>query len=426
MVPHLLTALKGPLQDLEQRILDATPQIERWFRLEWQEHTPAFYCSVDLRNAAFKLAPVDTSLFPVGFDHLSAPMLPLAQQAAMAAIEKYCPDARNLLLIPDLGRLDRINGCYGQNILRLAALLRQTGLSVRFGSFDPSITEPTAIDVADGQTLTIEPLVRNGRRLGLRDFDPCTIVLNDDLSEGLPDILQDIYEQTLLPPLHAGWAVRRRSQHLAAYQDVAKKFGKAFDIDPWLINPAFARCGPVDLREPADRARLTAAVETVLKQMRSKYREYGVADVPYAVIKPEAGADGRGMVMVRDLARLPTLIDQLAAKAPERDLVVQEGVPTIETMEGGTAEPIVYMIDRYVIGGYYRVNAERGRDENLIAPGLRFVPLPFATSCNMPDCSAGPEHAQNRFYAYGVVARLAMLASAIELERTDPDQSLYG
>ena len=64
MVPHLVTALTGPLLDLEKKILDATPAIERWFRLEWQEHTPPFYCSVDLRNAGYKLAPVDTNLFP--------------------------------------------------------------------------------------------------------------------------------------------------------------------------------------------------------------------------------------------------------------------------------------------------------------------------------------------------------------------------
>ena len=71
MVPHLITALNGPLLELEQKVLEATPAIERWFRLEWQEHTPPFYCSVDLRNAGFKLAPVDTNLFPGGFNNLS-------------------------------------------------------------------------------------------------------------------------------------------------------------------------------------------------------------------------------------------------------------------------------------------------------------------------------------------------------------------
>jgi glutamate--cysteine ligase len=67
----------------------------------------------------------------------------------------------------------------------------------------------------DGNMLVVEPLVRspNGRRLGLKDFDPCTILLNNDLSAGIPDILQNIHEQSLLPPLHAGWALRRKSNH---------------------------------------------------------------------------------------------------------------------------------------------------------------------------------------------------------------------
>ena len=115
MVPHLITALSGPLLELESKVLEATPTIERWFRLEWQEHTPPFYCSVDLRNAGFKLAPVDTNLFPGGFNNLSPQMLPLAVQAAMAAIEKICPEAKNLLLIPE--RHTR-NTFYLQNIAR--------------------------------------------------------------------------------------------------------------------------------------------------------------------------------------------------------------------------------------------------------------------------------------------------------------------
>ncbi|MDB5760515.1 MAG: gshA, partial [Burkholderia sp.] len=209
MVPHLVTALNGPLLELEKKILAATPAIERWFRLEWQEHTPPFYCSVDLRNAGFKLAPVDTNLFPGGFNNLSPEMLPLAVQAAMAAIEKYCPDAKNLLLIPE--RHTR-NTFYLQNIERLMQIFRQTGLNVRLGTLDETIKEPTPIALPDGGTLTLEPLeiLANGRRVGLKNFDPCTILLNNDLSSGLPPILEDLNEQNVLPPLHAGWAVRRK------------------------------------------------------------------------------------------------------------------------------------------------------------------------------------------------------------------------
>src|SRR5258706_16088823 len=101
MVPHPTTALHGPLLELEQRILDANTSIERWFRLRWLAHEPPFYCSVDLRNSGFKLPPVDTNLFPGGFNNLGAAFLPLAVQAATAAIEKICPEAENLGLGPE-------------------------------------------------------------------------------------------------------------------------------------------------------------------------------------------------------------------------------------------------------------------------------------------------------------------------------------
>ena len=44
------------------------------------------------------------------------------------------------------------------------------------------------------------------------------------------------------------------------------------------------------------------------------------------------------------------------------DVILQEGVPTVETVNDGAAEPVVYMIDRYVVGGFYRAHAERGRE----------------------------------------------------------------
>ena len=429
MVPHLITALSGPLLDLERRFLDANSQIERWFRLEWQEHTPAFYSAVDLRNAGYKLAPVDTSLFPQGFNLLAPEAMPLAQQAAMAAIEKYCPDARHLMLIPARRDLD---GPYAQHLLRLAALLRQTGLEVRFGSLAPDLKEARRVPIGEGQSILLEPIIRPARRVGLEGFDPCTIVVNDEMAHDLPAILEGIYEQTLVPPLHAGWAVRRRSQHLAAYQDVVKRFGKALDIDPWLVNPVFARCTEVDWHEASSQQRLAGSVDSVLRQIRSRYREYGIRQTPWVVIKADTGEGGAVITSVRDAAELALRWDSLATRRVRarglrvEDLIIQEGVPTVETLDDATAEPVVYLIDRYVIGGYYRVQAGRKADEAVLAPGTRLLPLPFAESCHLPHGEVSAAEAPNRFYAYGVVARLAMLAASIELERSDPDQSLYG
>jgi glutamate--cysteine ligase len=430
MVPHLITALNGPINELEQRILESMPAIERWFRLEWMEHTPPFYSSVDLRNAGFKLAPVDTNLFPGGFNNLAPEMLPLAVQAAMAAIEKICPEAKNLLLVPEKHTR---NSFYLSNVATLVRIFTQAGLNVRLGTLDETITEPTALNLADGSSLTVEPLVRTRGRLGLKDFDPCTILLNNDLSAGVPRVLEHLHEQYLLPPLHAGWGLRRKRHHFRAYEEVAKKFSKLMGMDPWLINPMFAAAGELNFAEGQGMEALQTQTDALLTKVRRKYKEYGIQEKPFVVIKPDAGTYGMGIMTVRDAKELADLSSRTRNKMSVikdgqtvSEVIIQEGVPTHERVNDAVAEPVVYMMDRYVVGGFYRVHAERGPDENLNAPGSSFVPLAFAESPHLPRRGEKPgASAPNRFYMYGVIARLGMLAASYELEVTDPDAEVY-
>ena len=423
MVPHLITALNGPINELEQRVLDSMPAIERWFRLEWMEHTPPFYTSVDVRNSGFKLAPVDTNLFPSGWNNLTPEMLPLAVQAAMAAIEKICPEARNLLVVPEN---HTHNTFYLSNLLQLKRIFHQAGLNVRFGSLNPDIKEPTAFDVPNGEAITIEPLIRSDKRLGLKDFDPCTILLNNDLSAGIPGMLEDLHEQFLLPPLHAGWSLRRKSRHFQAYEEVAKRFGKLLGMDPWLINPMYAKCGEVDFAAGVGMDSLSSNVDALLTKIRRKYKEYGINDKPFVIVKADNGNCGMGIMTVRDVKDL----DRQNIKAQEgltlTEVIVQEGVLTNERVNDAVAEPVVYMMDRFVVGGFYRVHAERAVDESLNAPGASFVPLAFADSSRLPQPGRKPgSSSPNRFYMYGVIARLAMLAASYELEGTDPLAEVY-
>jgi len=423
MVPHLTTALSGPLLELERRFLEASPQIEQWLRSQWQESTPPFYSSVDLRNSGFKLAPVDTNLFPGGFNNLNPAFLPLCVQAAMSAIEKFCPEAKRLLLIPENHTRNQF---YLQNVAQIAAVLKQTGLEVRIGSLIPDLAGPTPVDLPNGQRLLLEPLCRQGDRIGVEGFEPCAVLLNNDLSAGIPDILQGIEEQYVLPPVHAGWAVRRKSNHFAAYDEVANAFAREIGIDPWRINPAFSVCRSINFHERQGEECLVANVSAVLDLVREKYREYGIAETPYVVVKADAGTYGMGVMTVRNADELIALNRKQRNKMSVvkeglevSEVLIQEGVHSFETVNEAVAEPVVYMIDRYVVGGFYRVHTGRGKDENLNAPGMHFEPLAFETGCNLPDYRCGnPDSPPNRFYAYGVVARLACLAAAVELERT--------
>ena len=428
MVPHLTTALNGPLLALESKLLNATPDIERWLRGQWQEHTPPFYGSVDLRNSGFKLAPVDMNLFPGGFNNLNSSFLPLCVQAAMSAIDKICPSAKNLLLIPENHTR---NFFYLQNVAQLATILRLTGLNVRLGSLLPEIEKPTPIVLPDGTTLLLEPLIRGQNRLGLEGFDPCAILLNNDLSAGIPPILQNLEEQFILPPLHAGWAVRRKSTHFAAYDEVASEFAQLLEIDPWQINPYFAVCSSVNFHERQGEECLSSSVDAVLGAIRKKYKEYAIDETPYVLVKADAGTYGMGVMTVKDASEIVGLNRKQRNKMSVvkegmnvSQVIIQEGVHTHERVgkddKAGVAEPVVYMIDRYVVGGFYRVHSGRGKDENLNAPGMHFEPQAFETSCSLPDQCQNPDAPPNRFYAYGVVSRLAHLAASIELERTAP------
>ena len=424
MVPHLVTALKGPIKELEARILESMPAIERWFRLEWMEHTPPFYSAVDLRNAGFKLAPVDTDLFPAAFNHLSPEVLPLAVQAAMAAIEKICPEARNLLIVPRPRTNDPF---YLAHLECLVQIFTQAGLNVRFGSIDPAQTRVQRLQLPGAGKAVLEPVVRARGRVGVKDFDPCTILLNTDLSAGTPDLLRELHTQFLLPPLHAGWTVRRKSTHFQNYEEVARKFAKLLGMDPWLINPMFGHCGKVDLSDPAGLDCVQATADALLAKVRRKYKEYGIAEKPFVVVKSDRGGTNAGFLTVRDARDVPELARRLrdsgeAELAGVGEVIVQEGVPTFERVNDAVAEPVVYMIDRYVVGGFYRVHAERGPDENLSSPRSLFVPLAFDEAGALPRPGAKPgASAPNRFYMYGVIGRLAMLAASYELEATDPE-----
>ncbi len=430
MVPHLVTALTGPINELEQRILESMPAIERWFRLEWMEHTPPIYTSVDLRNAGFKLAPVDTNLYPGGWNNLTTEMLPLAVQAGMAAIEKICPEAKNLLLIPENHTR---NTFYLSNVVQLQRIFGQAGLNVRLGTLNPEITEPTEVQLPNGESVLLEPLVRTKHRLGLKNFDPCTILVNNDLSAGTPEVLKNLNEQFLLPPLHAGWSIRRKSTHFEAYEEVAKRFAKMLGMDHWLINPMFERCGEVNFADGTGMDCLRTHTESLLNRIKRKYKDYGINEKPFVVVKADNGTYGMGIMTVRDVSDLDALnrksrnkMNVIKDGQTVSDVIIQEGVLTHERINETVAEPVVYMLDRYVVGGFYRVHAERGVDENLNAPGASFVPLAFEHSAHLPEPGAKPGvSAPNRFYMYGVVARLAMLAASYEMEATDPNAEQY-
>lgn len=416
-VPHLITAQSGPLQELEAHLLSHQTHIETWLRQQFLTTPPPFYASVDLRNAGFKLAPVDTNLFPAGFNNLNPDFNSLCVQAAMAAVEHVRPTTERVMIIPENHTRNQF---YLQSLATLAHIMDLAGFEVRIGTLNPDITEATDIALPNGDTLRLEPVQRHGDRVRLSDFDPCLVLLNNDLASGTPEILQGI-EQAITPSLNLGWANRLKSAHFSHYEVVSQEISEIIDIDPWFMSPLFENCGEINFMEREGEECLADKVEHLLDLIADKYREHKIDQEPFVIVKADAGTYGMGIMTAKHANDVRGMNRKQRTRMASRkggdevtQVIVQEGVPTYETWDQGPAEPVVYMIDRFVVGGFYRVHTKRGIDENLNAPGMHFEPLAFANSCITPDRCLDPDAEPNRFYAYGVVARMALLAAARE------------
>lgn len=412
-VPILTTSQTGPLLPIEAHILKEVVTIEAWFREEWAKTPAPLMSSVDLRHAGFKLAPIDTNLFPAGYNNLNPEFLPLCVQALQACLGNQC---QRILLIPENHTRNQF---YLQSLKVLRDTLHNAGYQVRLGNIQADMPEPLRMDIGEQEPLVLEPIIRHQNRVGLAGYDPDKIILNNDLSAGIPEMLLNI-EQEIEPLPRLGWATRLKSVHFQFYDEIVQEFSPLIDIDPWLINPLFSVVADIDFMAKTGIDRLGEEVEVILEKIRERYRQIGRKDRPYVVVKADNGTYGMGIIIAHTADDILNLnrkqrnkMAKIKGNQPVNRVMVQEGVYSFETMaEQAVAEPVVYMIGQYVVGGFYRVHRDLGANDILNTPGMHFEPLAFAQACNTPKST--DLNGQQRFYAYGVIARLAALAAARE------------
>ena len=420
IVPHLTTALTGPLQNLERIILNNQTTIESWFRNAWRDVQIPFYASVDIRNSGYKIAPVDTNLFPSGFNNLNSSFESLCIHAAQMAIEHTQLPIDKILIIPENHTR---NLFYLENIASLQSIIQKAGFEVRIGTLMEDITTPTRIELDSSNTVLLEPIRRDQNRILVDNFNPDLILLNNDLTGGEPDIFKNI-EQKITPPTTLGWSSRLKSNHFNFYHKVAKEFAELIGIDPWLIDPMFRTCGKVDFMKREGVDCLSSNVKSLLEAINTRYNEHDVDYAPFVMVKADAGTYGMGVMSIRSQDEISELnrkerTRMATTKEGQKvsQVIIQEGVYTHETWgdEETVAEPVVYMMDRQVVGGFYRVHGKRTTSQNLNTPGMRFEPLAFLDCCSTPEPNLEADCHQNRFYTYGVIGRLALLAASHEI-----------
>ena len=73
------------------------------------------------------------------------------------------------------------------------------------------------------------------------------IILNNDLSDGVPDILKET-KQPILPDPNLGGLIAQKTIHFEYYSDVVKNFTRLLGLDSWLMEPLFRNCGEIDFK----------------------------------------------------------------------------------------------------------------------------------------------------------------------------------
>lgn len=439
-IPPLSAPVHPELSTATNQLLQHHTDVEAWLHQQHNILPAPVYSSVDIRHAGFKITPVDTNLFPGGFNNLHDNAIPQCIQAIQHALGTATKKlnktrAHKIILIPENHTR---NLHYFENIAALSNILSKAGYHVRIGSMHPEIQQAKTIQLPSGETITLHPIIhkksqekplkrsqendqetsKNTNTLTIEGFTPDLILLNHDLSDGNPSMLENL-QQAVLPPISMGWSSRTKSNHFKHYADITERFCAEFSLDPWWFTPEHDQCDQLDFQDQASLNLLKRKVDTMLANIQKRYQAHQIAQTPFVAIKANKGTYGMGIMMVQSSDQLDQLNKKQrqkmsASKSGQRvsDVIIQEGVPTIESWHDSVAEPVIYAIGFDVVGSFYRIHNHKGRDENLNSPGMAFRPLPCPLACNNP--SKDFKDPINRFYLYGVITRLAILAAARE------------
>lgn len=383
--------------------------IESWFDQQFSISPAPLYSSVDLRFSGYKLAPVDTNLFPAGFNNISEHDYPLAIATIKTAITQQKLPTKWLLIPENHTR----NIAYWENVHVIQKLFMAAGCEVEIGSLLSELKLSQTVPLNTGK-LTLHPLDHAAEH-----FQPEAILLNNDLAEGLPTRLQNL-PYPIHPPAKMGWYQRRKSRHAAIYSQLANEFAAFIELDPWLISTLETTINALDLDQQPSIKNLAEQAQALFEKIRINYDKNTINQPVFIMMKADAGTYGQAVMSITAPETLLTLNRKqkqtmrfTKGKQPVTSVLLQEGVYTREYFPAtaSRAEPVIYFINGQAIGGFYRINDQQNDHDNLNKPGMQFSPFSLTQVLQNSQSTDAI-----RGYAYTTVARLAVLAAAREIQ----------
>jgi glutamate--cysteine ligase len=405
------------LQDLNSKITKNKDNLDLWIKDQINKVFIPLYTSVDLRISEHKIVPVDTNVFPAGFNNLSDTFRNRASSLFKDYFDREYPKMNSILIIPELHTR---NTFYWENISVLKSILENVGYRVEVGIIsDDDLPEEMEFEAASGNKVKAYRALKDNNRVTIPNLNPDLLLINNDFSEQCPKTLRDI-TQPVEPPVEIGWHTRKKSIHFEFYNKLAQEVAQILEIDPWLISIDTIDDYGVDFDSREDREKIAQVADLMINRLKIQYKERGISEEPYLFIKSNSGTYGMAVVNVSSGDDVRALNSDKRKRmrvskggSPVRDVVLQEGIPTSLKYESDiSAEPVFYLIDAQVAGGFLRLNKSRNTLENLNSRGMEFAhidPCDESTHIEEVETLCSP--------ALELVSRIATIAAGYEIEK---------
>lgn len=408
-------------------------EINQWLDSKYACYYPPIYTSVDIRNACHKIGVVDTNLFPSGFNNLCETFAEQASKEFHRYLSTHYPSAQKILLIPE----DHTrNPHYFEHLGALTRILQKAGYTVVVGSSRATLPENYRVPLVNGDMLGIERVwLENGLgKLSLpgsgllrtEGMIPDLILLNNDLSDGLPNYLVNL-RQPVIPSPALGWHARRKNEHFHLVQILIGELAQILEIDPWLMHPLTDVETGIDLDDTICLKRLAEAANRMLMVLRQKHLEHKMATPPYLFIKNNSGTYGMAVTSVasgdeilRWRRRTKNKMQSAKGGRNVSEYVIQEGIATCDFFYGkGDSpkpfEPVVYLVGGHPIGIFFRIHQQRNAFESLNASGMEFTCCCFhKLATPSPDYQLSYQDKGDLFVITSLLGKVATLAVSLE------------
>lgn len=395
-------------EHLHSSICQNISSLSPWFYSLTKKLAYPIYSSYDIRDSGYKITNVDANIYPAGFNNIC----PTDKETSVELFKKYINvhysnSVKKILLITEEHTK---NPYYLENVGTIADLLANAGFQVRL-AFPKDLPEVLVLESITGRQLQFGSGYESSA--WVKDFNPDLIISNNDFSLSLEEWGGQLI-RPVNPPRELGWYQRKKSRYFKNYNQLVNDFAQVINVDPFLMRVETELNSDFDINSDESRDKLAHQVDTFLNNLKIKYKEQNISEEPFCFVKNNAGTYGLGVIKVNSASEIKEWTynarkKMKAAKGGKtiEEVIIQEGIPSVVTSDGASAEPVIYMVGCDLAGGFLRTHAEKSSTESLNSPGAVYKKL--CVTDLYTDRKGCPKE-----NVYGWSAKLGLLAIGLE------------